>query len=223
MTRTDRIVFWCGALGAALGTGAGVAEIFAGTVSWAGEKNDPTTLGLVTIGLGVLIGAAGVLAVRSHRPATQLAAVVTLFTVALLGLTTAGLVWIPAAVAAFAAGVAIVRLPREARAWRAALGAHWAPALVGALGVVYLTFGIVSGGLVGLLGILGATGATAALVLRRRSRLGSAVGLVVAVIPFAAATTWAVVTPATAILMLAIGLPHALDRPHNANPRRKPV
>jgi hypothetical protein len=42
---------------------------------------------------------------------------------------------------------------------------------------------------------------------------------VLAAAPFAVATAWTVVTPLTAVLMLAIGLPYVLDRSHTISPR----
>lgn len=47
-------------LGAALlGTSAGVAQILVGTAPWLGDKNEPTTLGFVTILLAVTVGQQG--------------------------------------------------------------------------------------------------------------------------------------------------------------------
>ncbi len=212
MNRDDRLLLATGSLAAVLGVAAGIAEILAGTVSWAGNKNDPTTLGWVTVGLAAVVGGAGVLAVRSDRPGAQLTAALALVGCALLGLTTAGMAWIPAGLATIVACALVVRRPRGHAAWRSALGAHWAPALVGVLAVVYLTFGIVARDGVGLLGIVGAVVAVAALAVHHRSRPTAAVALVFAAVPFAVATAWTVVTPLTAVLMLAIGLPYVLDR-----------
>jgi hypothetical protein len=216
MNRDDRTLVAAGSVAALLGVGAGVAEIVAGTVTWAGNKNDPTTLGWVTIGLGVVIGAASLAATRTRRPGARLGAAATLLVCALLGLTTAGSAWIPAAVAATVAFVLVVRRPRPAGAWRAVIRAQWAPALVVVLSLIYLAFGIVARDRVGLLGIAGAVAACIALALHGRShRSAAAVVLVAAAVPFAVATAWTVVMPVTAVLMLAIGLPHVLSRPHS--------
>lgn len=214
MSTDDRALLTAGSIAALLGVGAGVAEMLAGTVAWAGNKNDPTTLGWVTIGLGVVIAAASVLATRTQRPGAHLASAAALLVCALLGLTTAGLVWIPAAVAATVACALVVRRPRPAGAWRAVISAQWAPALVVVLSLIYLAFGIVAGDRVGLLGIAGAAVACAALTLHHRSHRAAAVALVLAAVPFAVATAWSVVTPLTAVLMLAIGLPYVLGHPH---------
>jgi len=215
MNTDDRTVLTAGSVAAVLGVGAGVAEILAGTVTWAGNKNDPTTLGWVTIGLGVVIGAASLSATRTRRPGAHLGAAATLLVCALLGLTTAGLAWIPAAVAATVACALLVRRPRPAGAWRAVIRAQWAPALVVVLSLIYLAFGIVARDRVGLLGIAGAVTACTALALHRRShRVAAAVAMVLAAVPFAVATAWSVVTPLTAVLMLAIGLPYVLGHPH---------
>jgi hypothetical protein len=214
MNTDDRTLLTVGSIAALLGVGAGVAEILAGTVTWAGNKNDPTTLGWVTIGLGVVIAAASLLATRTRRPGAQLASAAALAVCALLGLTTAGLAWIPAVVAAIVACVLVVRRPRPAGAWRAVISAQWAPALVVVLSLIYLTFGIVARDRVGLLGIAGAAVACAALALHNRSHRAAAGALVLAAVPFAVATPWSVVTPLTAVLMLAIGLPYVLGHRH---------
>ncbi|MCU0268514.1 MAG: hypothetical protein MUF83_07680 [Acidimicrobiales bacterium] len=214
MTGDDRTILKAGSIAALLGTAAGLAEILAGTVSWAGDKNDPTTLGRVSIGLALVIGAASVLAARSPRPGAQLGAAVALLTGGLIGLTTAGLAWVPAFIASTTTFALVVRRPRGAGTWRAVLRAHWAAVLVGVLALVYLAFGVVAAEGVGLLGIAGAVVACTALALRRRSPSMAAVGLVLAAVPFAAATAWTVVTPLTAVLLLAIGLPDVLVRTH---------
>jgi hypothetical protein len=214
MNRDDRLLLLTGVLAAVLGVGAGIAEILAGTARWAGNKNDPTTLGLVTVGLGVVIGAAALSATRVHRPGAPLGTAATLLVCALLGLTTAGLAWVPAAVAAMAACALVARRPRPAAAWHGNLRAQWVPALVVALSLIYLTFGIVARDRVGLLGIAGFGLAVAALALHGRSRFAAAVALVVAAVPFAVATAWTVVIPLTAALMLAIGLPYVIGRRH---------
>jgi hypothetical protein len=214
MNHDDRSVLVTGVLAAVLGIGAGTAEILAGTTSWAGNKNDPTTLGWVTVGLGVVIGAAAVLATRVRRPGAQLGAAAAIAVCAVLGLTTAGLAWIPSALAATATCALIVRRPRPVAAWRGMIRTQWVPALVVVLSLIYLVFGIVARDRIGLLGIAGFGVAVAALALHRRSHLGAAIALVVAAVPFAVATAWTVVTPLTAVLLLAIGLPYVLGRPN---------
>jgi hypothetical protein len=211
MNNQDRILLTTGSIAALLGVTAGVAEVVAGTVSWAGSKNDPTTLGWVTIGLGLVIGGVSVPAARSHRPGAQLAAAAALLVCGLVGLTTAGLAWSPAGIATIVTFALVVRRLRGTDAWRAAIRARWAPALVGVLALIYLTFGIVARDAIGLLGIAGAGLACVALAVSRRSHMAAALGIVLAAVPFAVATAWTVVTPVTAVLMLAIGLPHVLD------------
>jgi hypothetical protein len=219
MNTDDRtLLMTTGSIATLLGVGAGIAEILAGTVTWAGNKNDPTTLGWMTIGLGAVIGAAGLLATRTRRPGAQLASAAVLIACAVLGLTTAGLAWTPAALATTAACALVVRRPRPAAAWRAVIRAQWAGALVVVLSLVYLAFGVVSREPVGLLGVAGAGLAWAALALHHRAHRPAAAALVLAAVPFAAVTVWTVVTPLTAVLMLAIGLPHVLGRPHHVTP-----
>ncbi len=172
----DGTLLMVGSIAAVLGVSAVVAEILAGTDSWAGNKNDPTTLGWVTIGLG--------------------------------------LAWIPAAVAATVACAQVVRRPRPTGAWRAVIRSQWAPALVVVLSLIYLAFGIVARDRIGLLGVAGAGLTCAALAVRVRSHVAAAIGLVLAAVPFGVATAWSVVTPLTAVSMLAIGLPYLLGHPH---------
>jgi len=215
MNRDDRILLTTGSIAALLGVAAGIAEIVAGTVSWAGNKNDPTTLGWVTIGLGLIIGGSSVLTARSTRlGGPRLAAAAALLTCGLIGFTTVGLAWLPAALTAMTTLAFVVRRPRGHTTWRTAIGTHWVPALVGVLAVIYLAYGIVARDGIGLLGIGGAVVACVALAVRNRSRWLAAVGLALAALPFAVATAWTVVTPLTAVLMLAIGLPYVLDRSH---------
>lgn len=221
MSPHNRRLLAVGAIASLLGIAAGAAELVAGTVSWAGNKNDPVILGWVTVGLGLAVGAATVLAARSRGPAAHLAAAATLLVFGLLGLTTAGLAWLPAAVAALVALALVVRRGPGETTWGAVVRAQWTPALVVILAAVYLAFGIVDRGAVGLLGILGAVATVAALAVRRRSRPLAAGVLVVGAVPFAAATAWTLVTPLTAALLLLIGLPFLLDRTHPATPPRK--
>ena len=221
MSPRNRRLLAIGAIASLLGVAAGVAELVAGTVSWAGNKNDPVTLGWVTVGLGVALGAATVLAARSRRPEAQLAAAATLLVFGLVGLTTAGLAWLPAAVAALVAWAIVVRRGPGEATWGAVVRAQWTPALVVVLAAIYLAFGIVDRGALGLLGVLGAVATVAALAVRHRSRPLAAGVLVVGAVPFAAATAWTVVTPLTAALLLLIGLPFVLDRTRTTTPPRK--
>ncbi len=221
MSPRNRRLLAVGAIASLLGVVAGAAELIAGTVSWAGNKNDPVTLGWVTVGLGVALGAAAALASRSRRPEAQLGAAATLLVVGLVGLTTAGLAWLPAAVAALVAWTIVVRRGPGEATWGAVVRAQWTPALVVVLAVVYLAFGIVHGGALGLVGVLGAVATVACLAVRHRSRPLAAGVLVVGAVPFAAATAWTVVTPLTAALLLLIGLPFLLDRTRTTTPPRK--
>lgn len=220
MSPHNRRLLAVGAIASLLGIAAGAAELVAGTVSWAGNKNDPVILGWVTVGLGLAVGAATVLAARSRacgaprgrrnparlRPARPHHCR-------------------PGLASGRRRGPRRVGAGRSPRAGRDDLGAvvraQWTPALVVILAAVYLAFGIVDRGAVGLLGILGAVATVAALAVRRRSRPLAAGVLVVGAVPFAAATAWTLVTPLTAALLLLIGLPFLLDRTHPATPPRK--
>lgn len=218
MNHDDRTVARTGLVAGLLGASAGIAEVSAGTVSWAGNKNDPTTLGLVTIALGVVIAAASMLAVRSRRPGGHLGAASTLLACGLIGLTTAGLAWLPAGIAAVAAFILVLRRPRASRAWRTALIANWAPTLVAVLALIYLAFGIVARSGVGLVGIAGAALACGALAVHRQRAIAGA-ALVLGAVPFAVATGWTLVIPFTAVLMVSIGLPYILTSSTSTSPQ----
>lgn len=212
MSAPRRTLLTLGAIAALLGVAAGAAELAAGTVGWAGNKNDPATLGWVTIGLGVAVGAACALAARSRRPEAQLISSAILLSIGVLGLTTAGLAWVPAAATSFAALVVLLQGRDADQKWSALIRAHWMPALVTVLCTIYLMFGIVDLADLGVVGIIGAVAVVAALWVRNRSRVGAAALLVVGGVPFAAMTAWTVVMPLTAVSMLAIGLPYVTTR-----------
>lgn len=213
MNRPNHTILITGTLTGLFGTGAGIAEIVAGTVSWAGNKNDPTTLGWITIGLGTVAFVAAVIADRSRRPGVMLPCAAVLFTCALVGATTAGIVGIPAALLALVtAGLVSGPMIRQGT-WRTSIRLHWASTMVAVLAVINLAFGVLTRNRLGILGVAGALLAWAVLTLPRRRRVLAATGLVVGVVPFAIATAWTVITPLTAVLMLVIGLPHLLGNP----------
>lgn len=190
-----------------LGMAAGVAELVVGTSSWIGNKNDPTTLGWVTIGLALGLTAAAAVADRIATADARLAAGLAMVLAALIGLTTAGRVWIPAAIAGATAGAVHVMAAHRRRPIRQLVDNLGPAALLAVLACIYLTFGVVAGGGVGGLGVVGAVAVIVALAIRRRWRLSAAALLIGGAVPFAAVAVWTVVIPLTAVLILAIGLP----------------
>ena len=61
MSRKHPVTRRAGSAAALLGTAAGSAEILVGTAPWLGNKNDPTTLGIVTVLLLLLLIVPGVI------------------------------------------------------------------------------------------------------------------------------------------------------------------
>lgn len=210
MNRESTQIRGAGATAAVLGVLAAVAEIAGGTSRWTGDKNDPTTLGLVTVGLAAVIAAAAWFWPRATTPARSAGLASAMILPALLGTTTAGVAWIPAALTGLYAGGRAVLVARRQGSLTGALRAHWTTVLLFVLAAIHLAFGIVARSAAGLLGIVGAVAVVAAWNLGGRSRAWAAGLLVVGAVPFALATFWTVVTPITAVLLLAVGLPHVL-------------
>jgi hypothetical protein len=65
----------------------------------------------------------------------------------------------------------------------------------------------------GLAGVAGAIAVLGAITLRSRSPGSAAALLIVGAVPFAVATSWSLVSPVTAFLLVAIGLPFVLGAP----------
>jgi hypothetical protein len=201
------MVQWLGLTASVLGMLAGIFEIAVGTSQWAGNKNDPTVLGIATIGLGVIVGLAALLSVRTHWADGVLAIGSIMVLAAIVGLTTAGWAWAPAALCALlAGGIALGRVQRAGSLLRT-LQQSWPVALLAVLAVIELAFAAISRSAVGLLGLMGSVSIAAAVALRDRTRRWAVVVLVAGTLPFALATLWTVVVPVTTVLALAIGLP----------------
>ena len=207
MNTSTRTIRRTGLAAAALTAAAGLAELVAGSTAWTGNKNGPTTLGLVTIGLGLVMGIAAVSTMRSNSARPLLAVAAGLGVPALIALTTAGLAAIPGAVVGVtAAGLVALRVRRTSPIGPIVSDA-WPAILISVLAFIYLAFGAVAGP-IGLLGIAGAAAAIASFFVARQSHSLAAAVLVIGVVPFAVAVWWSIVIPLTALLMLAIGLPH---------------
>ncbi len=203
-----------GLVAAGLAAAAGMIELAVGSNSWTGDKNEPTTLGVLTIVLaGIMAASAPLLIRRRPSSASSLASAAGMAIPALITVTTAGRFALPGAIVGVAAGALAIADARSCGSIRQTIDDAWPTALIAVLVVIYLAFGVVAGP-IGLLGILGAAAVIAAFALERRSTRLAAAVLVIGVVPFAAATWWSVVIPLTAVLLLAIGLPHI------HNPRR---
>lgn len=213
MNRGQPLVGRAGLVAAVLGTAAGTAEVLVGTAPWLGDKNDPTTLGLVTVLLALVVGAAALGWRRATTTPRALAVAAAMLVPALLGVTTAGAAWVPAGAAAVVGGVAALRHGVRPSSLRPALTAQWPSILLGALALLYLALGIAARGLPGALALVGALAVGAALLVRHRSRAVAAGVLVAGTLPWAVLDWWSVVPPVTAVLALGVGLPLVLRRP----------
>lgn len=202
-----------GLVAALLGTAAGTAEVLVGTAPWLGDKNDPTTLGLVTVLLALVVGAAALGWRRAVTTPRALAVAAAMLVPALLGLTTAGAAWVPAAAAAVVGGAAALHHGVRPSSLRPSLRAQWPSILLGSLALVYVALGIASRGLPGVLALVGALAVGGTLVLRHRSPALAAAVLVAGTVPWAVLDWWSIVPPATTVLALAVGLPLVLRRP----------
>jgi hypothetical protein len=121
-------------------------------------------------------------------------------------------------VAGLAAGGLAGRSAARAGSVGAAIGRNWLPMLLVVLAIVYLAVGMTAMGPAGMLGIAGGIAVLGALMVRARSRSLAITLLVIGAVPFAVVTSWSLVTPLTAILMIASGLPILL-----ASSGRSPV
>jgi hypothetical protein len=190
-----------GAAAAVLGASAGVGELAVGTHPWLGDKEDPVTLGWVTVALAIVVGVAAL--TRPTTPGRRLVAGTLLLVAGLVGLTTAGLAWLPAAALAVASGAGVLRGldgPAEAIA---TIGRRWPAALLLLLAPIPLTFGIVGRRPV----LVGAAAAiVAAAALRPRCPRASTGCALLAAACLAAGPVWTVVLPSTSVLVLALAL-----------------
>ena len=195
MNQANPTIARAGFGGALLGTAAGLAEIFVGTSPWLGNKNDPTTLGLVTVLLALVIGAAGWASTRATTTPRALAVATAMLLPALLGITTAGAAWLPAAAIGVLGGVGALRHSAQLGSIPHALSEHWPTILLGCLALIYIALGVAANGFTGVLAVLGGLAILAAPTLCSTSRTAAAVMLLAGAVPFAAVAWWSVVPP----------------------------
>jgi hypothetical protein len=206
-----------GLVSSVLGAAAGLVQLAVGTTVWTGNKNDPTTLGFVTVLLAVVIAAASPATPSIMTAGHSAAAAAALAGPALLGLTTAGAVWIPAALAACVAAGFTLADTRARGPLVPTIRRNWSAILLAILAATYLALGLALQGFAGLVGIAGAGAVAGAPAVRRRSHARSMALVLLGAVPFAVLTYWSVVTPLAAILMLALGR-FALRTPTVDNP-----
>jgi hypothetical protein len=202
---------------APLGTAAGAAEVVVGTSPWLGNKNDPTTLGSVTVFLALAVAAAG-WAWRWATTTLRAVAVATgMLVPALLGTTTAGVAWLPAGVVAALGGVGALRHGAILGSIQHAVREQWSAILLGCLALIHVALGVIAGGGTGVLAVSGGLAVVAAMPLHRRSRTAATVVLGAGTLPFGAVAWWSVAAPLTGTLILVIGLPLVLSKVLNGS------
>ncbi|HZD23025.1 MAG TPA: hypothetical protein VE569_06435 [Acidimicrobiia bacterium] len=162
-----------GLASAVLGGAAGTAQLLAGNTVWTGNKNDPTTLGVVTVLLALIIASPSLTAPGAATTGRRLTVSVGQGIPALIGLTTAGAAWLPAAVAGVVATRFALRTARQQGDIREAVGRNWSRILLTIFAIIYLFLGVTALGVAGTLGIIGGLAVFAVLPLRRRSRWGA--------------------------------------------------
>lgn len=193
-----------GLVAAAVGLGAGLIHVVVGTATWTGNKSDPTTLGLLTVGLALVMGVAASRAPHASTTGEALLLAVGLALPALVGMTASGLAWTPAALSGLAAAGLAVAAARRMGPLGRVVTTNWSRVLLGVLAATYVALGITVSGIPGLLGVAGAI--VVLLALRHRSRALAAGLLVLGALPFAVVTASSLVTPLTAMLIIVIGI-----------------
>jgi hypothetical protein len=209
--RRDPIAARLGAAGAVLGTAAGVVQATWGThiPEWSGDKNDPVALGVLTVLLSGLAGAAAV-RLRSSAPPSagvRLAVLVGLAVPGLLCFTTVGRLWyLPGVLLISAAVLALAGSVREIAAYAQA---HALRGLVSLLGGFELLMAV-SARPVWLAAVGVGCGLALCVAPWLADRRMRAALIVAGAVPFAALTWWSIATPLLAIVALAVGAPVVL-------------
>jgi hypothetical protein len=199
------------ALGASLGVVAGVVELVLGPHmrSWVGNKQDTTRLGFATLALSAIALLAALTWLRRQDAAvgTRLLIAVGLLIPGAICFTTAGRAWyLPGGLLVVGAGLAGATLLADAHEVVATVSRSWLAALMFVLGAFYVFLGATALGLAGALGISGGVVIIAVAATSTRTPMRARqIALVAAALPFALLTWWSVVTPALAILVVAIG------------------
>jgi uncharacterized membrane protein SirB2 len=148
-----------GAASAATGAAAGVTEVIVGTNHWLGSKDDPTTLGWTAVGLAAVMAVASFIAWRSIRQArphsadTLLASAAAIFIASLVGPTTAGVAWVPAAMLGITAGTLIGLRAYQLGLDRQEIRQRLIDAMLVLLATIYLAFGVGARAGTGALGL----------------------------------------------------------------------
>lgn len=210
-----------GYFAAGFGAAAAVLQLTDVRPSLTGDKNDTITLGLVTLGLAVVMAVGAWASGPWKSTGRSLASFGALGIPALLGLTTAGIAWLPASLLGLVAAFGELRAAARQGSVLATLDRAWPPILLFVLAMIYFVFGVVESGWVGVVGITGGLAVLTSLAFRARDRWVSVVLLLAGAIPFALVTAWTGVTVITAVVMLGVGLPGLRAGPGSVGPQEE--
>ncbi len=186
-----RLAWRLGLVGSVTGVVAGLVQVFFGTriPAWTGAKQAPVALGLLTIALALLAGAAAYWPSRSDLSAGRRAlCAIALIGPGLLCLTTVGRSWYLPAVFLCIAGVLTIDSWRQTTA---TITTHWSRVLLGALGICELLMAASAAPLPMALGAVGGISLLAAACLRGPHRW---IFVALGTIPFAA-VAWTAIVP----------------------------
>lgn len=204
----DRYAATLALVGALLGVAAGVAQTTAGHQlgAWAGAKNDPVPLGVLTLVLSLVAVAVALLARRAITSLSRRAALATGLAVpGLICFSTVGrLWWVPGVLLLTAAVLLVAAAPR---AVARTVGAAWTRVLTSVLGACLALVAATADPPLLAVGLASGLAVAAAPWTARRSRAAAWSLLLLGAVPFAALTWSTMVTPLVAILAIAIGIP----------------
>jgi len=217
----DRYAAVLAMVGAFLGVAGGVAQVAAGhhLGVWAGSKNDPVPLGMLTIVLSLTAVAAASLARRAvTSPGRRAAAAAGMILPGLVCFTTVGRLWWLPGTLLLTAGVLLVAAAPQAVA--GAIGGVRLNVLTSVLGVCLGLVAATADLPLLALGLAGGLAVAVAPWAANRNRAAAWSLLLLGAVPFAALTWSTVVTPLVAILAIAIGIPaiHKPTRPAFPSP-----
>jgi len=218
VTGRGRLIHGLAAFGAGAGAVAGTVQATVGSQipAWAGDKNDPIPLGLLTIALSVVAGGGLLMARRPETSAgTRLAALAATVVATLVCFSTVGRLWLlPGPLLLVGAVLAVDN-------WSDAVGSarrHWPLVLIAALGGCQLL--LAAGAAPALMvvgGVSGVAMVTAAVASTRSPRVAAGL-LVLGTVPFAVAA-WTAIAPVLVLLLAGALARPALTDAVESNPR----
>ena len=199
-----------GAIGAMVGTAAGITQATIGSriPNWSGNKAHPVALGLLTIALSVSALVAARTLRSAPHPGNETLTAITLWfaVVAFVCSTTVGRLWaIPGVLILAAAGVTLTVC--GGHHFLSIVSKNWLRGLLGILGALELLMAVSAASTITVAAGLVAGGALiAAAVLTKPGRQPTVSLLVAASLPFAILTWWTIVTPLLTVVAFVIGV-----------------